>query len=165
MTWRFRFPAAVGISAAISFGACGVPPQDSGPTSEVLVIPGRSAHDPLIEIREAWLSAHNAGDATRLASYFADDAVMLPDGSATVSGRAAIEEYLASDFATGISTVTVLVSEVHISGDLAVEWAEYEARAAASPNRESRRGKYVIAYKRTSEGIWQIQVDVWNADE
>lgn len=156
---RVAIPAA--LACTLTLASCRLGPPE---VPVVTVVEGGAPGDVLATVREGWLAAHNAGDAAQLAGYFAVDGTIMPAGAPARMGRAAVEEWLRSDFATGVSDVTIVSSEVRYSGDLAVEFATYEARPAGSPDAPVRRGKYVMVYQRGRGGAWEIVWDMWNAD-
>jgi uncharacterized protein (TIGR02246 family) len=45
------------------------------------------------KLNDAWTAAFNKGDAAAVAVLYAEDAYVLPPGSAMVKGRAAIEAF------------------------------------------------------------------------
>lgn len=121
--------------------------------------------DVLADVREAWVTAYNAGDAATLAGYFADDAVMLPPNGPALSGKPAIETYLTQNLAGSSAILEIVSSDVLSSGDLAVERATYTATEGAAPDSPKRTGKYVMAFQRDPDGVWKIRWDTWNSSE
>lgn len=156
---RVAIPTA--LACTLTLASCRLGPPE---VPVVTVVEGGAPGDVLATVRDAWLAAHNTGDAAQLASHFAVDGTIMPAGAPARMGRAAVEEWLRNNFATAVSELTIVSSEVRHSGDLAVEFATYEARPAGSPEGPVRRGKYVRVYQRGGSGAWEIVWDMWNAD-
>jgi uncharacterized protein (TIGR02246 family) len=108
---------------------------------------------------QAWQTAYNAGDAAAVAALYSEDAKLMAPGSATVSGRAAIQAMFAQDIARG-SKNALTTAEVFGGGDYAIAvggWVETGADGAHKDH-----GSYVTVYKRAG-GDWKIYRDTWNS--
>ncbi len=61
-----------------------------------------AANDAAATIRAntaAWVKAYNAGNADAIVPLYAEDAVVMPPGAASLRGHAAIKEFLVKDIA------------------------------------------------------------------
>lgn len=155
MSRRASFVVA---SAVAVLTAC----AGEGPVAVVAI---GSAGDVLSEVRMGWVSAYNAADAERLASYFGSEAVLLPPGGPPVSGRAAVRSYIQTFFGGEAAVLEVLEGEVRFIGNLAVERAVYAARTGNGPEASARAGKYVMVWQKQVGDSWTIVWDMWNATE
>lgn len=116
-------------------------------------------------LRSAFAAALNAQDAARAASYYTEDAVLIPPGEPLVRGRAAIEAYwTAAIQAGGVRDVSVETLDARSSGDLGYEIGSF-ALTATGPNGEAltERGRYIELLERGTDGRWYSTAGIWNA--
>ena len=75
------------------------------------------------ELIERWVEAFNAGNAERLAEFYAEDAVNHQVAERPVVGKQAITEMFAQEFAR--ADMTCLVENLFADGDWAIlEWKD-----------------------------------------
>jgi uncharacterized protein (TIGR02246 family) len=119
------------------------------------------------EVRTAFTEAFTAGDASKLAGLFADDAIRLAPNSPMVKGRTAIEEALKALFEeTAARELTLNGVDRGASGDLAYEIGTYKLRlerTGEAPPVEDE-GKYIVLLKRGADGTWKVQAEMFNSD-
>jgi len=117
---------------------------------------------PLLELTKQYLAAAKARDAAKVASFYAEDAVLMPPNAPPVKGRKAIQEDHERLFkqSPGFElTATPLASET--SGDLGFIQGEFLVKRHSG---EEVRGKYVEVWKRI-KGEWKILYDINNANQ
>ena len=110
-----------------------------------------------------------SGDAATLASFYADDAIVLPQGVPQSQGidaiRTEFETMAAPEMrptAFSLDPHTVVVSE---SGDLAYEVGTFSYTGPGPDGTEmTDNGKYVAIWAPNEAGEWKIAVDTWNSD-
>lgn len=117
------------------------------------------------EMEAAWETAYEAGDATTLASLYAQDAVYMPPYMDAIQGRAAIEARFTETMGmTSGQQITIERTDFGASGDLAYGIGTYAVEMqmgdAAEPVAEN--GKYVTISKRGEDGSWRIYAHIWN---
>ena len=103
------------------------------------------------------------GDASIVASLYADDAVVLPPDAALVQGTAAIEAFWGAVMASG-------VTEAHLTTDELVGDGEYVQERGTGiltvrPEGQApseQKLKYVVVWRRTAAG-WKNLWDIWNS--
>ena len=117
-------------------------------------------------VTTAFFTAVAAKDSNAVASFYADDAHLLPANAPRADGREAIRSSWASFLATpglqltGASN-TKVVSE---AGDLVIDVGTYSMRWLDAKGKEmGDTGKFVTTYKKMN-GEWKIVVDTWNSD-
>ena len=114
---------------------------------------------PLLETARQYNVAAKARDAAKLASFYAEDAMMLPPGEPIIKGRLAIEAAFRESLASTLETDgTPAVSEA--SGDLGYVLGTWRIMAI---DRSLRYGNYLEVWKRIS-GEWKIILDTWTED-
>jgi uncharacterized protein (TIGR02246 family) len=134
------------------------------------MVQGQGMPDPtLIKLRVDFAAAFNAKDAAKVASFYADDAVLMPPNQSIVKGRASIEADYKRAFEQGVTNLQVRPMEVVIAGTHAFEAGTTivtvpgsQSSGAGSSITES--GKYVVIYKKVGSD-WKIAYDVWNSDQ
>jgi ketosteroid isomerase-like protein len=92
-------------------------------------------------------------------ALYADDAVLMPPNSPAFNGRAAVEKFWGGLVSMGGGTdVDLIVDDIAISGDVAIERGHYEL---TKPFPDS--GKYVVVW-RNRGGKWLITHDIFNSN-
>ena len=114
-----------------------------------------------------WSNAAQSHDADKAVSFYAPDAVVLSDQypiSITPSAIRAEWQALLSDKNTTLSWKTTSVG-VAKSGDIAYEYGAYTIDTTGKDGKVSTRiGKYVVVWKKQTDGTWKVAVDTDNAD-
>jgi ketosteroid isomerase-like protein len=108
------------------------------------------------------------GDFEGVLSFYADDAVLMPNGEATLVGRAAIRTRMEANRAAGIEfeSFTGRVEEAWECGGLVYARATY-ALAASAPGVErpvADKGKSFSVWRRSTDGRLSVVLDIWNTD-
>jgi uncharacterized protein (TIGR02246 family) len=131
----------------------------------VLVPPAFGAGSPREAIEAAnrvWMAGFAAGDAAKMASIYADDAVVFPPGAARVNGREAIAQFWGGFLKNGFKNLVLKTLEVEAQGDLAFEGGEVTFDIPQKDGKPAKAAvKYIVVWKRVSSG-WQIHRDIWN---
>ena len=116
------------------------------------------------DLYAAYDAAWNKGDASRLATVWADDAEhMEPDGR-VVKGRAAIEKEMAKRFDAdlkGTHSAETITGIRFVTSDVAVVDAAYKVTGARGPQGQALpplEGRYVDIWVEHA-GRWHIAVD------
>ena len=89
--------------------------------------------------------------------FVASDGVCLLTGEPPIQGRDAIKVRFAASPAESISWKP-RESEICSTSDLGYTWGTYQARTSAPDNPVSTSGKYVIVWKKQSDGAWRAAV-------
>jgi uncharacterized protein (TIGR02246 family) len=116
---------------------------------------------PLLDLTRQYLAAAKARDAARVASFYAEDAVVMPPNAPPIKGRRAIQqdhERLFKESPSFELTATPIASET--SGDLGYIQGEFVVKRQGGGEV---RGKYVEVWKRI-QGEWKILYDINNAN-
>ena len=107
---------------------------------------------------EAATAAHAAGDSVGIADLFTEDAVIMPAGEPTASGRAQVLASFGAFFRNYTSQARIEPIETHIAGDWA--WARTRVsgtltpRAGGAPIELSAREIAIL--RRQSDGSWKV---------
>jgi uncharacterized protein (TIGR02246 family) len=120
-------------------------------------------HDEIAAVVEGLIAADNAGDLDRIASLYAEDAVLLPPDRPAVRGRAAIREGYRQGFE-------------EFALQLALESEQRGAGEDFAFDRGTTRGRYVwrdgraptpftdtyLMILRREAGEWRVAILMWN---
>ena len=114
-----------------------------------------------------WSKAAGAKDVDKTASYYADDAVVLPPNLPTINGKQAARAMWQGMFSVpgfgGGWKVAKL--EVARSGDLAYVTGTYElSETDAKGKPMTDKGKYLEIWKKQADGTWKCTIDMFNSD-
>ena len=111
-----------------------------------------------------WEKAYNGGDAKGVAALYAEDAVLLPPGASSVSGRPAILAFFTKDVANSKAAGAVFAlnpkTDVGVSGNMAWESGTYKVTVKGAV---VETGKF-LSVSRKKDGKWLYIRDTWNAD-
>jgi ketosteroid isomerase-like protein len=94
--------------------------------------------------------------------FMASDGVCLLTGEPPVEGRDAIKVRFAALPGESLSWKP-RESEVCSTSDLGYTWGTYELRTTTSDHQTSASGKYVIVWKKHSDGAWKAAVFITSA--
>lgn len=116
-------------------------------------------------VDQAWVKAYNTGDADVMASFYDEDAVLLPPGAPAANGRAAIRAFLAKDSAESVKAGVAFSLGAKpaggASGDLGWQSGTYAVKDKTGKVLDT--GKYLSVSKKVS-GKWLYVRDTWNSD-
>lgn len=142
--------------------ACG-PADDAGEETAALT---EEEGTRIRQASGAWAEAVRAGDIERVASLYAEDAVLMPPGAPPVEGRQAIGDFMAA--LPAFETVELRQEDIEGQGDLAYVRGSYTMSFLAVPGDTAslvtERGKFVEVRQRQEDGSWPMVVDIWNSD-
>jgi ketosteroid isomerase-like protein len=98
-------------------------------------------------------------------SFYAEDAVELPDGAPMLLGKETIGKTMTflNDKNNRLTWVPVHV-DVSESGDLGYTFGNYEFRSIREDGKPSvEHGKYTTIWKKQKDGRWKVVLDMCNA--
>ena len=130
------------------------------------------AQDDAVKEARAAIDAANAkfseafarGDTKALAAMYTSDAIVFPPDSEMVRGTEAIENFWSATIKSGAQSATLATSDVERSGDMACEVGNVSLKIQA-PEKEPMTvtEKYVVVWKRQTDGSWKLHRDIWNS--
>ena len=125
-------------------------------------VPGQGKRDlTLDKLATEFAAAYTARDAVRVASFYAERAVVMPPDARMVQGRDNIEAYYRRGFAQSAGTLRLQPLESVVAGASGYE-AGTSSLLAVRGGAESA-GKYVVIYERV-RNEWKIVYDIFNND-
>lgn len=107
--------------------------------------------------------ASRAGDAAALANLYAEDAKLMPPNSETIQGREGVAAYWTGGFQMGIKDIVLTTQDVMGMGDMVCEIGKAEVTIQPEGQEAIQDiGKYVVIWKKATDGTWQLYIDIWN---
>jgi ketosteroid isomerase-like protein len=115
---------------------------------------------------QAFTRHANAGEIHRLvAAYYAEDALVLPPNLPLVRGHGQIRELFREMLDAGAGDIARQTTPLRVVGDLAYGVGTFTI-AMRRPGRDPTRdtGKYVLVYRRQTDGAWRVALDMFSSD-
>ena len=109
-------------------------------------------------------SAAAAKSASKLASFYTDDATLLPPGSPLINGKSNIQRFWQTFLDAGAADPKLRTVSVEASGELAYEIGTYDAIMPNPQGGGTARssGKYLVVWKRQATGNIKIVADMFS---
>jgi len=97
-------------------------------------------------------------------SFYAEDAVELPNGADAIVGKANIAKTMGFlDDKNNHLTWSPVAAGISAAGDLGYTWGTYEFRSKQKDGSELvEHGKYMTLWKKQPDGSWKVAVDMGN---
>ena len=142
------------VSVLLVVGATTVA-QDSGLSDEDLAGIERMTHD--------WLAAHAARDWDKVATFYTEDAVLMPPFAPIIKGRTAIRDWFSEN--EKYTSIHIEILEIEGHGDLAyVRGASQVTIRRPRESEISITGKYLDIRRKLDDGSWVVSVDIISPD-
>lgn len=113
---------------------------------------------PIQAANQKFMDAFAKG-ATTMGSLYTSDAELMPPGSETVTGNAAIGTFWKGAFDSGVKRAKLETLEATQGGDQVTEVGHYTLYGAGDVQMDA--GKYVVVWKKEG-GNWKLHRDIWN---
>lgn len=100
-------------------------------------------------------------------SYYAEDAIEVPNGSEAIHGKANIAKTMGFlNDKNNRLTWTPVDAGISLSGDLGYTSGKYEFRSKDKDGEvKVEYGKYTSIWKKQADGNWKVVLDMGNANE
>ena len=129
------------------------------------VLGGQGKTDPTLDkLAKEFADAFNAKDAAKVASFYTEDAVLMPANRPMVKGRAAIEADFKKAFTEGVASLQLRPMDSMIAGNQAFEAGTSTVTIKGSGGVMTEQGKYVVVFKRVGKD-WKIAYDSFSGDQ
>ena len=98
-------------------------------------------------------------------SYYAEDAVEVPNGEDAIQGKANIAKTMGFlDDKKNQLTWTPVGADISSSGDLGYTWGTFEFRSKDQDGKPTvEHGKYTSIWKKQKDASWKVVLDMGNA--
>jgi uncharacterized protein (TIGR02246 family) len=167
---RTRLILLAAISAMLITTSCFRAGEKDGPAEHQQEIQqARAAAEAAIRARSAaWSQAATAKDLDKAVSFYAADALILPEKAPALRGNENIRKDWAPRLALrgpGLSWQTSSL-QVARSGELAYETGAYNFATTDKKGKSTDyKGKDLVIWKKPSDGTWKVAVDTDNPDQ
>ena len=108
-----------------------------------------------------FIAAFNKKDAAGVAATYSPDANAFPPNAPILKGRAAIQKMWQDVIASGITSISLVTTEVESGGSIAYESGTYEMKT--QDGKVADKGKYCVVWKNVN-GQWMLHRDIWSTD-
>lgn len=120
---------------------------------------GTDAAAMIAAVNKHFTDCVNRGDVAAACTVYTETARLMPPGSPMVRGRQAIEGFWRAALpALGVKSAKLSTVELEIVGDRAIEVGEATLALESGPAKL----KYIVVWKRGSDGAWRWDADIWN---
>ncbi len=154
-------------SQFLAGGAGGMGGAVAGGSSALAAADMDDAAKALAKLDDDWSKAAATRDVERIASFYAEDAMVYPPNEPAVVGRAAAKKMWAALLADPSASISWKPSHAEVcrSGELGYTAGTYEFSIEAPDGKTiAEKGKYLCNWKKQSDGTWKAIHDMWNAD-
>lgn len=122
------------------------------------------ATDAIDKAHDAYISALEFGNASKLADLFTDDATLLPSNSVPVRGRVAIRAMYERLFRTlRITEGSLRTQDLVRRGDIIYDTGEYNYDFDNGGKYSHSTGRYLNVWRRVA-GVWKIDLTLGQQD-
>lgn len=117
----------------------------------------------LQELNTRWDEAFNTQQPTVVASFYDDEATVMPAGSAPHTGGKAILEFWRNLIAQGVVDHKIAITDIFVDGNLAIQRGAWSAAAVnAEGQRQEFGGNLQLVSRRQIDGSWKTYTHIWN---
>jgi len=135
---------------------------DSGPKVSAS---GKGTPEILKQLEGEFMKAAAEKGSAGYMSYYAENAVEVPNGAPLIQGKANIGKTMGFlDDKNNLLTWMPVGADISSSGDLGYTYGSFEFRSKDKDGREHvEHGKYTSIWKRQKDGSWKVVLDMGNA--
>ena len=125
----------------------------------------RATADTLRQLEGEFMKAAAERGSAGYMSYYADDAVEVPNGGPVVQGKVNIAKGMGFlDQKDNHLTWTPVGADISASADLGYTYGTYEFRSKDKDGKPVvDHGKYTSIWKKQRDGSWKVELDMGNA--
>jgi ketosteroid isomerase-like protein len=96
-----------------------------------------------------------------MAALYTGDAKVLAPDAPIVTGKKAIESFWrGAANALGLLRAMLKTLDLEVAGDTAYEVGEAQLKLSSG---QAATVKYVVVWRKGSDGVWRMHRDIWNA--
>jgi uncharacterized protein (TIGR02246 family) len=119
----------------------------------------------LRDLDRQWVEAIQAGDATTIANFYAEDGLMMPPNAQQAEGREAIGQVWQGILQLPNVSLSFEPTRIKVAegGDMAYDIGAYALAFDAAQGRAEDEGKYVQIWVR-EDGDWKVAADIYNSN-
>jgi ketosteroid isomerase-like protein len=127
--------------------------------------PPKATADMLKQLEAEFMNAAAEKGSAGYMSYYADDAVEVPNGHAIIPGKANIAATMGFlDDKNNRLTWTPVSADISDSGDLGYTYGTYEFYSRDKDGKPTvEYGNYTSIWKKQADGRWKVVLDMGNS--
>jgi ketosteroid isomerase-like protein len=146
------------VAIAVVIGAVGLGLRSSADSKPATA-------DTLRQLEGEFMKAAAEKGSEGYMSYYAEDAVEVPNGEDAIQGKANIAKTMGFlDDKKNQLVWTPVGADISASGDLGYTWGTYEFRSKDKDGKPIvEHGKYTSIWKKQKDGSWKVVLDMGNA--
>ena len=125
----------------------------------------KATADTLRQLEGEFMKAAGERGSAGYMSYYADDAVEVPNGGPIIQGKVNIAKGMGFlDQKDNHLTWTPVGADISASGDLGYTYGTYEFRSKDKDGKPVvDHGKYTSIWKKQKDGSWKVALDMGNS--
>jgi ketosteroid isomerase-like protein len=125
----------------------------------------KDSADTLRQLEAEFMKAAAEHGSAGYLSYYADDAVEVPNGGPIIQGKVNIAKGMGFlDQKDNHLTWTPVGADISASGDLGYTYGTFEFRSKDKDGKPTvDHGKYTSIWKKQKDGSWKVVLDMGNA--
>ncbi len=124
----------------------------------------KASADTLRQLEGEFMKAAAERGSAGYMSYYADDAVEVPNGVEIITGKINIAKTMGFlDNKNNHLTWTPVGADISASGDLGYTYGNYEFQSPGQNGPMTEYGKYTSIWKKQKDGSWKVVLDMGNA--
>jgi len=125
----------------------------------------KATADTLRQLEAEFMQATAERGSQGYLSYYAEDAVEVPNGVGLIQGKANIAKTMGFlDVKDNHLTWTPVGADISSSGDLGYTYGTYEFRSKDKDGKPTvEHGKYTSIWKKQKDGSWKVALDMGNS--
>jgi ketosteroid isomerase-like protein len=134
-------------------------------THPLAAAPEKASAGTLRQLEADFMKATAEQGSAGYISYYADDAVEVPNGAPLIQGKANIAKTMTFlDDKTNHLTWTPAGADISAAGDLGYTYGTYEFTANGKDGKPVvEHGKYTSIWKKQRDGGWKVVLDMGNS--
>jgi uncharacterized protein (TIGR02246 family) len=153
-----RFPSLL---LVLSVASCATPAD----TPQAPTVDAAAMRDTIAAREREWSASFVAGDAAAIANLYSEHGATIEPAGEWRRGREAIAAGMKTQLDTlNVTTREDLPEEVIVAGDYVVEFGRYSYAATTKMGNKpvSGAGRYVVLWRKDTDGQWRIYRDLGN---
>lgn len=124
-----------------------------------MTIPTSDIHSTIQALSVEFEAAFATGNASNIADFYTENAMLLPESSDFIRGKSEISAYWKIAIQMGIQNIELDILEVEQHDDTAIEVSNYTLRCVYGDVID--QGKGLVIWKNI-DGVWKLHRDIWN---
>lgn len=160
MKSKLIMPAFIGLTVVL-FACDRVASHDEGEGNSAAHHDSAADADAVKKVEQDMVAAFKAKDVAKVASYYADDAVMATPGRDSATGRDAISKAIGEDMKDAAFSIDLANQDAQASGDLGYTRGTFNVTFTdpGTKKKGTMSGNYVTVFRRQTDGSWKAVAD------